>query len=405
MQEDDKGNLVTNANGELEVVQDDGTVARVPMAEVEKVEWRFSDFIRNVFDKRQLTYKVLANSLYGGTGAVTSMFYEVNVAALITAIGRAMLGFAKALMEGIYNKRLIRVDGEPYIATAKCVYGDTDSVFISWIIVAAAGHSTLAEGTELHGTDALPIAIAASQQAEKLASGCLRKPHTLEYEKTFMPWLLLTRKRYAGDKVEKISDKPKLKTMGLITRRRDNAKIARDNLTMVLDDLLHKDTQTAFDNCMAAFRRVQKGDVDRADLVVSKSLRGHYADPDRIAHKVLANRIAERDPGNAPRPGDRIPYMYKKVSDPKLKQKDRIDLPEVVGDNIDYRYYIEHQMLRPVAQLFALDLENIPEARQRCKASAFKEGATAAVRTKAAEKLISGMIAPPGQKSIRDFFG
>jgi DNA polymerase elongation subunit (family B) len=403
--EDDKGNLVANANGELELTMDDGTIACIPMSDIVKVEWRFNDFIRNVFDKRQLTYKVLANSLYGGTGAATSMFYEINVAALITAIGRAMLRFAQAMMEKIYNSRFVHVDGEPYIVTAHCIYGDTDSVFVHWRVWVAVGHSTLQEGEELHGQDSLPIVIAVSQQAEQLASSCLRKPHTLEYEKTFLPWLLLTRKRYAGDKVEKITDKPKLKAMGLMIRRRDNARVARNNFTAVLDDLLHKDTKTAFNNCLKGFKRVQKGDVPREDLIVSKSLRGHYADPERIAHKVLADRVAERDPGNAPRPGDRIPYVYIKVADQKLKQKDRIELPEVAGDNIDYRYYIEHQMLKPVAQLFALDLEHIPDARRRCPASAFREGAPLATRTKAAQKMLSGALAPVGQKSVKDFFG
>ena len=32
--------------------------------------------------------------------------------------------------------------------------------------------------------------------------------------------------------------------------------------------------------------------------------------PETIAHKVLADRIAERDPGNKPYSGDRIPFAY-----------------------------------------------------------------------------------------------
>ena len=100
-----------------------------------------------------------------------------------------------------------------------------------------------------------------------------------------------------------------------------------------------------------------------------------------------------------------MPYVFIKVADPKAKQKDRIELPEVAGDNIDYRYYIEHQMLTPIAQMFGLDLENVPGARKRCKPAAFREGATVAMRAKAAEKLISAMLTPPGQRSVADFFG
>ena len=45
-------------------------------------------------------------------------------------------------------------------------------------------------------------------------------------------------------------------------------------------------------------------------LIITKSLRGYYKNPDQIAHKVLADRIGERDPGNKPKSNDRIPFVY-----------------------------------------------------------------------------------------------
>ena len=45
-------------------------------------------FMKNILDKRQLSIKVTANSLYGQTGAKTSTFYEMDVAASTTAVGR-----------------------------------------------------------------------------------------------------------------------------------------------------------------------------------------------------------------------------------------------------------------------------------------------------------------------------
>ena len=402
--EDEKGQLVRNSGNKVEVLQDSGKVAEIDPTDIEKVEWRFTDFIRNILDKRQLTYKILANSLYGGTGAVTSLFYEPDVAALITSVGRSMLNFAKNLMEGLFDGRRVVVDGEPYIATAKCVYGDTDSVFVAWSIIAAAGHSALKEGQKVSGSDALPLAIDISYQAEHIASNCLRGPHTLEYEKTFLPWFLISRKRYAGDLVEKATDKPKLKSMGVILRRKDNAPIARACYKEVLDNILHKDTPFAFKKCMKMFKDVQKGKVERKDLIISKSLSASYANPERIPHKMLADRIAARDPGNAPRPGDRIPYVFIKCADPNAGQKDRIELPEVAGSNIDYKYYIEKQMLKPVAQLMAMELHMIPGSIKKCKSVMKKTDATLAMRTKALEKMMMEMLAPNGQKSLTDFY-
>lgn len=398
-------NTLQQEEGCVCVELDDGTMVEIQIGEVASHDFRYSAFIRNILDKRQLTYKVLANSLYGGTGAVTSAFYEIDVAALITAIGRAMLKYAKAFMEGIYKKRQVVVLGEPYIATATCVYGDTDSVFVAWHIIAAAGHSTLSEGTEICGKQALPVAIAISKQAEKLASNCLRKPHTLEYEKTFMPWILLTAKRYAGDLYEKAVDKPKLKSMGVMLRRRDNAQEAKRIYKLALKNVLHNDIKTAFKIVIDELKGVICGNPDVSNLIVSKSLRSHYDHPEQIAHKMLADRIAERDPGNAPRPGDRVPYVYIKVSNPEATQGDRIELPELAGDNIDYRYYVDHQMIKPIAQLFACEFENLPNARKQCKAAVFRENASLAVKTRAVEKMIANSLVPRGQRSLDEFFG
>ena len=52
------------------------------------------------------------------------------------------------------------------------------------------------------------------------------------------------------------------------------------------------------------------GKVPIEKLVVTKSLRGYYKNPKGVAHKVLADRIGEREPGNKPGPGDRVPFVF-----------------------------------------------------------------------------------------------
>ena len=44
-------------------------------------------------------------------------------------------------------------------------------------------------------------------------------------------------------------------------------------------------------------------------LEITKTLKGYYKEPDRIAHKVLADRMGSRDPGNKPQSNDRIPFV------------------------------------------------------------------------------------------------
>ena len=97
-------------------------------------------------------------------------------------------------------------------------------------------------------------------------------------------------------------------------------------------------------------------------MIISKSLRSGYKNPQQISHKVLADRMTQRDPGNKPGSGDRIPYVYIHNTNKKALQGDRIETPTFIKENklkIDYSFYITNQIMKPVQQLFALVLIKI----------------------------------------------
>ena len=71
-----------------------------------KIKSEPDPFMQNILDKRQLGYKVTANSLYGQCGAKTSTFYEQDVAASTTATGRMMIIYAKRMIEEVYGDRI-----------------------------------------------------------------------------------------------------------------------------------------------------------------------------------------------------------------------------------------------------------------------------------------------------------
>ena len=105
-------------------------------------------------------------------------------------------------------------------------------------------------------------------------------------------------------------------------------------------------------------------------LIITKSLRSTYKNPDQIAHKVLADRIAKRDPGNKPKSGDRIPYVYICHPNKKAKQGEKIELPSYILENpktnkIDYAHYISNQIMKPVLQVFALVLDELPGFKEK----------------------------------------
>jgi len=103
-------------------------------------------------------------------------------------------------------------------------------------------------------------------------------------------------------------------------------------------------------------------------LVITKSLRSGYKNPAQIAHKVLADRIGRRDPGNKPSVGDRIPFVYIENPDKKALQGDRIETPDYIKASkvkINYGFYITNQIMKPVQQLFALVLEQMKDFRKK----------------------------------------
>ena len=97
-------------------------------------------------------------------------------------------------------------------------------------------------------------------------------------------------------------------------------------------------------------------------LIITKSLRSGYKNPNSIAHKVLADRITKRDPGNKPSSGDRIPFVYINSSNKKALQGEKIETPTFIRENkikLDYSFYITNQIMKPLLQLFGLVLKEI----------------------------------------------
>ena len=319
-------------------------------------------FMKNVYDKRQLSIKLTANSLYGQCGAKTSSFYQKDIAASTTATGRKLLTYAKRIIEEVYSDKICDTKEDGQVRTrAEYVYGDTDSVFFTL-------HLEELNGEKIKGEKSLKLTIELAQEVGKLATKFLKHPHDLEYEKTFRPFALLSKKRYVGMLYEFDINKKKRKEMGIVLKRRDNAGIVKVAYGGVIDLMMKGEPiDNAIKYIQDLLEKLIKGEITIDKLIITKSLRSHYKNPQQIAHKVLADRIGRRDPGNKPRSGDRIAYIYIKNSDKKALQGDRIETPEyIIKHNleIDYNHYITNQIMKPLLQLFALVLYDIPKFKK-----------------------------------------
>jgi DNA polymerase elongation subunit (family B) len=321
------------------------------------------EFMKKVLDKRQLGYKVTANSLYGQCGARTSTFYEKDIAASTTATGRKLLLYAKELIEKCYGDKICDTKKYGQVRSkAEYIYGDTDSVFFTF------NFETL-DGVKILGVKALELTIEVAQEFGILATTMLKKPHDLEYEKTFMPFCLLSKKRYVGMLYELDHTVGFRKEMGIVLKRRDNAPIVKDIYGGIIDILMkEKNINNAvsfLNNCLSNIVD-EKYPIDK--LIITKSLRSGYKNPKQIAHKVLADRVTLRDPGNKLGPGDRIPYVYIYTKNAGDLQGDKIEIPSYIIENklkIDYSFYITNQIMKPILQVFALVLNSLWEIQNK----------------------------------------
>jgi len=239
---------------------------------------------------------------------------------------------------------------------------NTDSVFFTFNLQTP-------EGKPIRGKEALEITIELAQEAGHLASKYLKAPHDLEYEKTFMPFCLLSKKRYVGMLYETDPTKCKRKEMGIVLKRRDNAPIVKDIYGGIIDILMkEQNIQKAIDFLKACLKNIVDEKYPIEKLIITKSLRSGYKNPQGIAHKVLADRITARDPGNKPSSGDRIPFVYINTKNKKALQGEKIETPTYILENnlkIDYSFYITNQIMKPVQQVFALVLEKIWEQHNK----------------------------------------
>jgi DNA polymerase elongation subunit (family B) len=270
----------------------------------------------------------------------------------------------------------------------KIIYGDTDSVFFTMKI---HDKKTLDIKTD---KEALKMCIEFGQLAGATICKILPEPEEQVYEKTLWPLVLLSKKRYVGNLYETDVNKYYQKSMGIVLKRRDNAKIVKIVVGGIVNYILNeRSNQGAIDYTRSLIKKILRGNYDIDKFIITKTLRGEYKGKkllssthidkttgkktiieagtkgnwawddinSSLAHVSLCQRIKKRDPGNSPEMNDRIPYVYVIPKGKVLLQGDRIEDPKYVLDNnleLDYLFYITNQIMKPSIQFLELIAKN-----------------------------------------------
>ena len=209
--------------------------------------------------------------------------------------------------EGEFVYDLETEDGTFQAGIGQMIVKNTDSIFVNFVDY-IKGQNPEREFTEV---ELLEESIKVGEEAAKNVNRDVKKPQNIEYEKTFWPFTIFSKKRYFGNKYTKSIKKYKQTSMGIVLKRRDNAQVLKTIYGGVIDIILNKrDMEGAKLFYRNAVKNLLEGNVDMSQLVISKSLRADYKAPMSVAHKVLADRMGDRDAGNKPQSNDRIPYCF-----------------------------------------------------------------------------------------------
>ena len=303
--------------------------------------------LKEMYNGKQLAYKVSMNSVYGFTGASKGMLPCVQIASTVTLKGRSMIDETKAYVEKNFPGAKVR-------------YGDTDSVMIEFDV----GNRT--------GKEAIEYSWEIGERAAAECTKLFKAPNNLELEKVYCPYFLYSKKRYAAKLWTKGKDgnmnMDYIDVKGLQLVRRDNTPHMREVCKELLDVVLES-SDTGPPKELALQRAIEliEGDVPNEKLILSQGLSDSYKakgftvsinSPDitdiNQAHVQVVRKMRERQPGSEPQSGDRVPYILIDTGDPKAKAFEKSEDPKYAKDNnlkVDYNYYFINKFLNPVCDL------------------------------------------------------
>jgi len=299
-----------------------------------------SGFMKEVYNGKQLAYKVSMNSIYGFTGAGKGILPCVPIASTTTFKGRSMIEETKEYVEKNFPGAKVR-------------YGDTDSVMVEFDV------------GERKGMEAIEYSWELGERAAEECTALFKKPNNLELEKVYCPYFLYSKKRYAA----KLWTKNKQGDMnmdyidikGLQVVRRDNTVFVREVCKELLDVVLDSsDPEPAKQLALERAINLLEGGVPNDKLVLSQQLGDSYKNPN-LPHVKVRDKMRERKPGSEPQSGDRVPYILVKTPDPKAKAFEKAEDPMFAEENnieVDYHHYFTNKFLNPICDLLEPLVEN-----------------------------------------------
>jgi DNA polymerase elongation subunit (family B) len=120
-----------------------------------------------------------------------------------------------------------------------------------------------------------------------------------------------------------------------------------------------------------------------------------------MAHVALVEKMRSRDPNSAPKPGDRVPFVYIDINDPKALSWKKTEDPEhALANNvpIDTLYYLDHQLKNPLKTIFDIVLGEL-----KCR-ELFNRPSIIKAKQREKTSIAEAKRKTEGNRDIRAFF-
>ena len=333
-----------------------------------------------VYNQRQLSLKISANSMFGFTGVQNGGKYPCpEVASTITNYGQRLFHLAAAHIRNVHN--------------GKQVYGDTDSVMFQlpdkiknskdcnyWGIRLSQEISGIKEGEKdngvLPGEKDMDGLLWENGRPPKVypegRPGLFPPPLAMEFEKA-MRLLCIKKKKYAAYLIAKdgsfkledildsegnvIGSRKAMMTKGIVLARRDNCKLVRTVYEKILPIVLDMGSLAdAMDILIDYVQLLYNQQIPLSELAIIKELGSNYKKESNCMN-VFSRNLHEK--GVRVAPGDRLDFVVVAGDQPLLGDKMRLlDQLNVDPEPIDVDYYMEHALMNPINQLISIGFKD-----------------------------------------------
>nr|XP_046916291.1 DNA polymerase zeta catalytic subunit-like [Dermatophagoides farinae] len=313
--------------------------------ELSRSERKRLQALLNELDNSQLAMKLISNVTYGYTSAnFSGRMPCIEIADSIVSKGRQTL-------EEVIT--FINQWGQKSGSKVKVIYGDTDSVFISF-----PGHSLSA----------------AFEMANFFITEINRRqpyPICLKLEKIYQPCIIMAKKRYCGYAYDSATDQARFDAKGIETIRRDGCpltgKIMERCIRILFDS--NGNVESLKPYLQHQFDRILSGRISQlSDFIFARQFAGlkNYRNGDVIPACIIARKRMQIDPRDEPKIKERVAYVVIDDGDEKRRIADLVRQPfDLLADEtlrLNGDYYIRSAIIVPMIRV----LDSIFRQSQKC---------------------------------------